>query len=824
MIRAALLSISLLTALGVPSNLMGQRTPARVTVRLEEGSLRAALDSLMQWFPVSVVYLDADIEGIKVSAECTRCDLEAVLGRILAGTSLSWVRTGNQLIITKKTVPSPPVVATVSGTVTDSLSGQKLAGVNVLLEDAPEERLIRWCPTNDYGFFSLRRLPPGHYRLVVRALGYHPVHIAVEARGPGDILLDVAMHPEEIRMQEVTIEGHRTALTSAEGYARGIYIPAAPSDQTQYLLDGARIYNPSHFGSVLSTFNADVLADVDVTTGGLPPQYGGRIGGFLDLSMRDGSRQKLSGNAGTGSLGSHLALEGPIAGGTTYLVSWRRGYPDPLVPFLSDYGTPSPLGTTELIGRLSHRLSGSQQISLSAYASSDSYNARAEDVDWQLSNHFSWNNRAASLRWNGIASASLFLSASAVYSGYDFSLEHILGGSPTGSPGERSLSETSIHDFSLRAHAEHFYDEHHTVRGGVELVHRRIRGDIARFSTQIAPLALGNASTWEFSVFVQDQWALMPGVGAGLGARATSYAGTEGSYSAIDPRFSLLIALDDETRLYGAFTSIHQFVHSYRNSGVFLLYPPNFVYPSTERVKPTTAVHATLGIQTMAGNQTYVLAAESFYRVTYNVHGFVAPSPTEPPASLTDAARFGSGLGYGVELSLRKRLGDLRGAVSYTLAWAEETYDDVNGGNPIPSPFDRRHEIQGTLLWVPAEGWTVGALCVLTAQEARPFELMAPSEDVTFGGIGTPGLRSLIDANGSRLPGFQRLEVEVGRTFAINSMRCTLSLRLLNAYGLADPYQLELYTAADGSPAWRARLQDLKLFPLFPALAVSVRF
>ena len=328
-------------------------------MHLEGESLRASLDSLMQWFAVSVVYLDADIEGKRVTVQCTECDLEAALGRVLSGTSLTWVRTGNQVILVKKAVPPTPALATVSGSITDSITGQGVAGANVLLEDTSDGGpLLRWCPANEYGFFSLRRLRPGTYRLVVRSLGYQIAETLITISRPTPQQCDIALHPEAIWMQEVTIEGHRTALSSSEGYARGLYIPAAPSDQTQYMLDGARVYNPSHFGSVLSTFSAEVLTDVDVTMGGMPARYGGRIGGILDLSMRDGSRNGLAGSAGTGSLGSQLALEGPVGGSTSFLLSWRRGYPDPIVPFLAYYGTPSHLGTTELIGRLNHRLSG----------------------------------------------------------------------------------------------------------------------------------------------------------------------------------------------------------------------------------------------------------------------------------------------------------------------------------------------------------------------------------------------------------------------------------------------------------------------------------
>jgi len=90
-------------------------------------------------------------------------------------------------------------------------------------------------------------------------------------------------------MQEFTVEGHRTASTPAEGFVHGTYLRSIPSDQTQFLLDGARVFNPSHFGGTSETFPPELLNEVEPMVGGLPPYYGGRIGGLLDLSVRDGT-------------------------------------------------------------------------------------------------------------------------------------------------------------------------------------------------------------------------------------------------------------------------------------------------------------------------------------------------------------------------------------------------------------------------------------------------------------------------------------------------------------------------------------------------------
>src|SRR6185436_9900518 len=94
---------------------------------------------------------------------------------------------------------------------------------------------------------------------------------------------EVAFRPvgEEIRMRGVVVRAERSAFSLAEGISRGIYIRTTPGDQTQYLLEGERIYNPSHHGGLLSTFDEVALNGIESRPGGIPPSYGGRIGGVL---------------------------------------------------------------------------------------------------------------------------------------------------------------------------------------------------------------------------------------------------------------------------------------------------------------------------------------------------------------------------------------------------------------------------------------------------------------------------------------------------------------------------------------------------------------
>ena len=306
------LCISVLVVIIISFPVAAQDAIINHSFQFDNLPLGAALDSLMKWYPQSLVYLDHDIEGKSVSCICSCAGFDQALSSVLSGTQLMWMRLGNQIIIKHQTNTQIQKYSTFSGTITDSITGEWIAGARVVLLDSTNpnnETILRWGITNTFGFFSLPRLPLGRYCFIVRAIGYETVKQNVNIISDGSIKSDICLVQKEIILKEVTIEGSRTALSSANGISHSVYIPSVPTDQNQYLLDGGRIFNPSHFGGVLSTFNNAALNDVQVELDGLPPDYGGRIGAILDLSMRDGTRQGLAGYLGIGSLSSECSIE-----------------------------------------------------------------------------------------------------------------------------------------------------------------------------------------------------------------------------------------------------------------------------------------------------------------------------------------------------------------------------------------------------------------------------------------------------------------------------------------------------------------------------------
>ncbi len=811
---------------------MAQTRGIRTSVTLDHCPLRASLDSLMRVYSVSIVYMDDDVADRSVSVSCGDCSLQEALNAVIAGTPLTWIMTGNQVILRKRPDLQTASLSVISGFVTDSSNASALAGGVVrLMKQGPRggAALSGWCPTNASGFYSLSRVKPGSYVLVIHVLGYHTAEIPIGISDGAPVRRDIPLSQEEIRMQEVTIEGRRSELMSSAGLTRGMYIPSSPEDQNEYFLNGARIYNPAHFGGALNTFNPDALNDVEEFNGGPPPYYGGGIGGILDISMRDGSRDRFSGSAGAGSLGAHLTLEGPLGNAVSVVASGRRGFPDAAVPFLRQYGTANRQGSSELMVKLTAILSGSSRAYLSGYVGRDLYTNQVEGDGQRLNNIFSWGNSALDLQWLGIVSSSTFVQASAAFTRYDLGLDQGLSHPGVSMPStDLFLSGFAIDDLTFRAYAEHYYDMEHTFRAGVELTRHALSGNITMFSTQFAPITFDDAPSWELAVHAEDQWRFLPGVVAEIGARATTFTSTQGSVSAVDPRFSFRYSPIEETQIYASLCAVNQFLHPYRNSGVFLLYPTTFWYPSSDKVKPSTSLQLRVGAETALGGSSIIASAGGFYRLVENLHEFAFDSIASGSTNLEDALLYGTGKSYGIELSVRKRVGELHGSINYILSWGDNRVPGLNGGKPYPPQFDRRHEVQISGSYSPDEDWDVSLLAVLAIESISEFPSFIPSVKSYTGPV--PPVRAsntpvwLFDVNGDKYPGFQRLELQVVRSFRLVQLPCTVSLRLMNAYGLLDPFEWQLQNSADVRFRWKASLQDLKLFPLFPSLGLTVRF
>lgn len=172
-----------------------------------------------------------------------------------------------------------------------------------------------------------------------------------------------------------------------------LYVRGGTPIQNKILLDGMTIYNPFHSIGFYSIFETELVKNVDIYTGGFESKYGGRISSVMDITYRDGNRQKVEGKVSASPFLAKMVLEGPIGKkmGTSprtgsYIFSAKHSLLDytskTLYPEINQ-GNGLPFNFTDLYGKITLNSTDGSKISAFAFYNTDSVNYSVADLNWQ---------------------------------------------------------------------------------------------------------------------------------------------------------------------------------------------------------------------------------------------------------------------------------------------------------------------------------------------------------------------------------------------------------------------------------------------------------
>jgi hypothetical protein len=217
--------------------------------------------------------------------------------------------------------------------------------------------------------------------------------------------------------------------SGSEGNA-GLYVRGGGPDQNLVLLDEAVVYNASHLFGFLSVFNADAIKGMELTKGGMPAKYGGRLAAVLDISMKEGNKKKFEMEGGLGIINSRLTLQGPLVKDKgSYIVSGRFAYAGLLGGAIADLATKDNDGGTggffagasyyffDVNVKVNYTLGSKDRIFASGYFGRDVFGFKSSDG---FSANIAWGNGTGAIRWNHIFTPKLFMNTSLIFSDYIF--------------------------------------------------------------------------------------------------------------------------------------------------------------------------------------------------------------------------------------------------------------------------------------------------------------------------------------------------------------------------------------------------------------------
>jgi hypothetical protein len=640
--------------------------------------------------------------------------------------------------------------ASLTGTVKNMASGEPITGAIVYVE-----KLKAGAVTNNVGYYSLE-LPKGQYQVEFRMIGMKTAKRNIIIYSGG--VLDIGMLENPSQLSEVTVSADKEnnvrnvrmgieristkmlrqlplgmgeadliksslllpGVQSVGEASNGFNIRGGGTDQNMILFDGAPIINPSHFFGFFSAFNSDVIDNVTLYKSGIPAKFGGRISSVMDITLKEGSREKINVSGGISPVTGRIMAEGPfLKKSCSFIISARTTYSDWLLGLLKDGKLQkSAASFYDLEGMLSFNLNNKNTITISGYTSHDNF-------DYYKEFGINYSNFASAIKYYHSFSSRFFSETAFIVSNYNYELI-----SKQDAKSTNSL-KYQLDQILLRADFTYLPNEKHKINFGLDATRYSLQPGTQTpigILSEIKNKSLEKEQAIEPSLYFSDEIEISPRILFSGGLRftfftsfgpGTSYRYLEGvtkstesisdtvnyskgkilqSYPGPEFRISTRFILAPHLSLKAGIQRNYQYLNMISNT--ISMSPTDVWKLSNKYIKPQLGDQYSIGIYEEFGSKAIVFSAEVYYKNLKNILDYKGGANLLMNEHLETDILNGKGKAYGIELMLNKQNGKLTGWISYTYSRSLFKFDGpyeeekINGGNYFPANYDKPHDLK----------------------------------------------------------------------------------------------------------------------------------
>ncbi|WP_025763788.1 TonB-dependent receptor [Dyadobacter tibetensis] len=771
---------------------------------------------------------------------------------------------------------------TISGYVREQGSRELLPGVNIFIENSSFGTV-----SNAYGFYSLTIPASASGPLIFSFVGYERQSKEINFRTDQqlDILLPAVRALEEVtisakkqddkvsesaQMSKIELPisqvkkipaflGEKDVIKvlqlmpgvqkGSEGQT-GLYVRGGGPDQNLIILDDAVVYNANHLFGFFSIFNSDAIKSVELTKGGFPARYGGRLSSVVDMQMKDGSKEKFHGEGGIGLVSSRLTLEGPLANKkASFLVSARRTYIDFLArPFFAkslrdgDSRIRPGYYFYDLNAKMNYDFGSKNKLFLSGYFGQDKFSVKEEGSGSSLRSKLDWGNATATLRWNHLINQKLFVNTSLIFSNFNFGISASEKDFQTSGPADEfSLSYSSkIRDWSIKSDLDYYPNSRHSLKFGMMATAHRfvpsalaIRGSFTDldFKVEAKPI-----NTLEAGIYIEDTWQPTDALKMNAGFRLSTFQTESKYYIRPEPRFTAALKISNDLSLKSSYALMNQYVHLLSNTGLGL--PTDLWVPTTDRVAPQQSSQVALGLAKDLDRSGLAITLEGYYKAMNNIISYKEGSSflsiegqNANEINWEDNLTTGKGWSYGTELLVQRKVGRISGWVGYTLSWTQWKFPELNFGKTYFPRYDRRHDISIVGIYelnkriTLSATWVYGTGNALTIPVAN-YYTYRDRFDIHENGYNNPIQTTEYGSkNAFRAEPYHRLDLAIQFHKKKKRHERTWEFGVYNAYNRKNPffYDIRKRDRPDQSGQINV-LTRYSLFPIIPSFSYNFKF
>jgi len=701
-------------------------------------------------------------------------------------------------------------------------------------------------PTDANGYFAITRIPPGDYILMVTYVGFDTLKIPVTIKANELISKKLYVVKSTLQLDEISISAARQdkiretqtsiiKITPKEiqsiptiggqpdlaqylqilpgvifsGDQGGqLYIRGGPPIQNKVLYDGMMVYNPFHSIGLFSVFDVDILKNVDVYTGGYGAEYGGRLSSIMDITTRDGNKNRIAGKFDISTFGAKALLEGPIYKpktnddlSSTFLLSVKNSYLEQTSKIFYEYVDENglPYNYLDIYGKIALNAANGSKVNLFGFDFSDK-------VNYQILQEYKWNNYGGGLSFLAIPGKSpVLIDGNFAYSVYKVDLRE------TG----KSPRSSSISGFNGGLNFTYFFGAD-ALKYGLELAGYKTTLDF--FNSVNRKLDFTQNST-EASVYAKYKW--LPGkfvIEPGL--RFQYYASI--STASLEPRLAVKFNAARNFRLKMAAGIYSQNLVSttYDRDVVNLFY--GFITSPTNKLQKCDQVVAGFEWDILPNLSVNIEGYYKYYPLLLSLNRNKLYDDTQENANIPDYYKKDfmteKGNAEGVDFSVKYDWKRIHFWVTYSLGFIHRN----DGYTEYVPPYDRRHNLNlvSTFIWGKRNDWEFDLR--YNYGSGFPFTQTAGFyEQMFFTDIGADyttenGSLGILyaDYNKGRLPYYSRLDLNLKKTFFLGkTMRFDINLSVTNALNQQNIFYFDRITYT--------RIDQL---PLMPSLGLSFSF
>ena len=755
----------------------------------------------------------------------------------------------------------------VTGIIKDAESNETLIGVSIY-----EERLQLGTTTDEKGHYSLD-LPFGEHRLRISYVGYSTVEKRVNI-GNTPVTLDVKLHVESERLSEVEVTSERkdrnvTAMAmsvqtldmitikkipalmgevdviksitllpgvqSASEGSSGFSVRGGATDHNLILLDGAPIYNASHFLGFFSVFNNDVVKDATLYKGDIPANFGGRLSSVLDVTVKDEMPKRLGVQGGVGLVTSHMMLETPLFDHkTSVLLAGRRTYAGLVLPFLGEDLNKSKINFYDVNAKITQSLGQNDRLYLSFYNGHDEFNM-------QQMIGLGYGNSSATLRWSHIFSDRLTSNLSLIgsryrynidlnYSPYDFSIKAGTDAVSLNYDFFMNWNDRHVSKFGLTTGIQSYLQGEIDDRGGAlsqylqvdqsKAVTRKGLEHAIYFTHDYSPTprftfragmrlsCFQNIGAEEFYVINPIIYIVTDTIQYGKGEVFNTEINPE-------PRVAAKYQLDEHSSVKASYSRTVQYaqVASSATGGL----PFDVWFPVSPNVKPQKCDQFALGYFRNFKNDAIETSVELYYKDMKNVIDFKDNAITYGYLLLDGELRTGKGRSYGIEFLVRKNVGKFTGWISYTYSRTFRTINGISNGKEYRSPYDRPHNLVFVANYDVSPRISLAANWIYNTGQPVTF----PCGQYTINGLTYAVYNGY--RNESRYPDYHRLDLsftcKLGK-LENKRWQHEINVSVYNAYARHNTWAITFDQDKDGSMITK----NMYLFSAVPSISYNFKY